>query len=216
MFHPNHHLRKSIATVHHHLSCLCHHPTTTTTSLSSNRFHSVRTEFFAGDPISAASSILSMTRNGKTPIKGSASTAAGSTIRNLSQPLLRSCFRKVDRISAAGPGSAGGRLLQWRSRLDRVTLDQFCWTPYHALGMQALIPDWMRSRGEIYTWRSAVPVMCFNFVHMHYIDRVIRQYGGEQPIPRASVDVTRFMSSTGRGDDVWWPERHIHPRGGRQ
>ncbi|MED6223046.1 hypothetical protein PIB30_070210 [Stylosanthes scabra] len=35
-----------------------------------------------------------MTRNGKTLTKGSASTTAGSTARNLSQPLLRSCFRK--------------------------------------------------------------------------------------------------------------------------
>ncbi|MED6162096.1 hypothetical protein PIB30_067130 [Stylosanthes scabra] len=42
---------------------------------------------------------------------------------------------------------------------------------------------------------------------MHHVDRVLRQYGGEQPVPRAPVDVTRFMSSTGRGDDVWWPER---------
>ncbi|MED6120555.1 hypothetical protein PIB30_021876 [Stylosanthes scabra] len=73
--------------------------------------------------------------------------------------------------------------------------------------MQALIPEWMRSHREIYTWRSAVPVVCFNFVHMHHVDRVLRQYGGEQPVPRAPVDVTRLMSSTGRGDDVWWPER---------
>ncbi|MED6196228.1 hypothetical protein PIB30_045488 [Stylosanthes scabra] len=36
-----------------------------------------------------------MTRNGKTPTKGSASTAAGSTAGNLGQPLLHSCFRKV-------------------------------------------------------------------------------------------------------------------------
>ncbi|MED6176822.1 hypothetical protein PIB30_091943 [Stylosanthes scabra] len=80
-------------------------------------------------------------------------------------------------------------------------------TPYYGPGMQALIPEWMRSHREIYTWRSAVPVVCFNFVHMHHVDRVLRQYGGEQPVPRAPVDVMRFMSSTGRGDDVWWPER---------
>ncbi|MED6223021.1 hypothetical protein PIB30_069993 [Stylosanthes scabra] len=73
--------------------------------------------------------------------------------------------------------------------------------------MQALIPDWMRSQGEVYIWRSAVPVVCFNFVHMHHVDRVIRQYGGEQLIPRSPVDVTRFMFVTGRDDDMWWPER---------
>ncbi|MED6131667.1 hypothetical protein PIB30_011818 [Stylosanthes scabra] len=50
-------------------------------------------------------------------------------------------------------------------------------------------------------------MVCFNFVGMHHIDRVIRQYGGEQPIPRHPVDVTRFMNTTARGDDVWWPTR---------
>ncbi|MED6182243.1 hypothetical protein PIB30_026898 [Stylosanthes scabra] len=59
-----------------------------------------------------------------------------------------------------------GRLLQWRSRIDRVSVEQ------------ALIPDWMRSQPE---------------------------YGGEQPVPQLPVDVTRHMSSTGHGDDVWWP-----------
>ncbi|MED6166932.1 hypothetical protein PIB30_114241, partial [Stylosanthes scabra] len=60
----------------------------------------------------------------------------------------------------------------------------FRWTPYDSPEMQALIPDWMRAQPEVHTWRSAVPVVCFNFVHMHHIDRVIRQYGGEQPVPR--------------------------------
>ncbi|MED6114688.1 hypothetical protein PIB30_082847 [Stylosanthes scabra] len=100
-----------------------------------------------------------------------------------------------------------GRMLRWRSRLDRSTLDQFRWTPYDVPGIQALIPNWMRSAGEVYTWRFAVPVVCFNYVHMHHIERVIRQYGGEQPIPRAPVDVTRWMNVTARGDDVWWPHR---------
>ncbi|MED6209816.1 hypothetical protein PIB30_058296 [Stylosanthes scabra] len=84
---------------------------------------------------------------------------------------------------------------------------QFRWTPYDTQELQAIVPDWLHSRGEVYTWRSIVPVVCFNYVHMHHVDRVLRQYGGEQPVPRAPVDVTRYMSSTGRGEDVWWPER---------
>ncbi|MED6209247.1 hypothetical protein PIB30_052882 [Stylosanthes scabra] len=86
-------------------------------------------------------------------------------------------------------------------------LSQFRWTPYDTPELQALIPDWMRSQVEIYTWRSAVLVVSFNFMHMHHIDRGIRQYGGEQPIPRSPVDVTSYMSNTGRGEDVWWPDR---------
>ncbi|MED6190527.1 hypothetical protein PIB30_106771 [Stylosanthes scabra] len=42
-------------------------------------------------------------------------------------------------------------------------------------------------------------------VHMHHVDRVLRQYGGEQPVPRAPLDLTRLMTSTGRGEDRWWP-----------
>ncbi|MED6169385.1 hypothetical protein PIB30_020861 [Stylosanthes scabra] len=100
-----------------------------------------------------------------------------------------------------------GRLLRWRARIDILTWDEIRWTPYDTLGIQALIPDWMRSQGEVDTWHSAMPVVCFNFVGMHHIDRVIRQYGGEQLVPRHPVDVTRFMNITARGDDVWWPTR---------
>ncbi|MED6158948.1 hypothetical protein PIB30_037757 [Stylosanthes scabra] len=74
------------------------------------------------------------------------------------------------------------------------------------LGYMHLFPIGCVHRAR-YTWRSVVPVVCFNFVGMHHIDRVIRQYGGEQPIPRHPVDVTRFMNTTARGDDVWWPTR---------
>ncbi|MED6170020.1 hypothetical protein PIB30_026737 [Stylosanthes scabra] len=108
-------------------------------------------------------------------------------------------------------------VLRWRTRIDR-----FPWTPYDTPEIQARIPDWMRSQHEVHTWRSAMLLVCFNFVGMHHIDRVIWQYGGEQPVPRHLVDVTRFMSSTARGDDVWWPKVMftVHaggdPRGIRQ
>ncbi|MED6157823.1 hypothetical protein PIB30_027081 [Stylosanthes scabra] len=104
----------------------------------------------------------------------------------------------VDALIGARQGAQDvqeGHLLQWRGRIDRLTRDE------------ALIPDWMRSQAEVHTWHSTVPMVCFNFVGMHRIDRVIRQYGGEQPVPRHPVDVTRFMTSTARGDDVWWPTR---------
>ncbi|MED6129038.1 hypothetical protein PIB30_103853, partial [Stylosanthes scabra] len=81
----------------------------------------------------------------------------------------------------------------------------FRWTPYDTHELQAIVPDWIRSHQEIYTWRSAMPVVCFNMVHMHHVDRVLRQYGGEQPVPRDPVDLPRLMTSTGRGEDRWWP-----------
>ncbi|MED6184305.1 hypothetical protein PIB30_046176 [Stylosanthes scabra] len=99
-----------------------------------------------------------------------------------------------------------GRLLRLREALDRSDIDRFRWTPYDTHELQVIVPDWIRSHLEIYTWRSAVPVVCFNMVHMHHVDRVLRQYGGEQPVPMAPVDLTRLMTSTGRGEDRWWPD----------
>ncbi|MED6140787.1 hypothetical protein PIB30_096865 [Stylosanthes scabra] len=52
-------------------------------------------------PCLASSSLSRMTRNGKTPTKGSASTAAGSTAGNLSQLLLHSCFRTVSKKNSS-------------------------------------------------------------------------------------------------------------------
>ncbi|MED6197525.1 hypothetical protein PIB30_057261, partial [Stylosanthes scabra] len=48
---------------------------------------------------------------------------------------------------------------------------------YDTQELQALVLEWLHSRDEIYTWRSAVSVMCFNYVHMH-VDRGVRMYGG--------------------------------------
>ncbi|MED6199970.1 hypothetical protein PIB30_080838 [Stylosanthes scabra] len=54
-------------------------------------------------PYSSAHSFVSprMTHNGKTSTKGSAPTAASSTAGNLSQLLLRSCFRKVSKKNSS-------------------------------------------------------------------------------------------------------------------
>ncbi|XP_052116115.1 serine/threonine-protein phosphatase 7 long form homolog [Arachis duranensis] len=76
-----------------------------------------------------------------------------------------------------------GRLLRWRHRLDTVSFDQFRWTPYDRPELQALCPDWLRSGHEIHTWRAVVPLVCFNFVEFHHVDRVKRQLGSDQQIP---------------------------------
>ncbi|MED6195852.1 hypothetical protein PIB30_041800 [Stylosanthes scabra] len=60
-------------------------------------------------------------------------------------------LRQLIEYQQPGQDQQEGRLLHWRSRLDRVTLDEelrFRWTPYITQGMQALIPDWMRSQAR--------------------------------------------------------------------
>ncbi|MED6213070.1 hypothetical protein PIB30_089712 [Stylosanthes scabra] len=94
-----------------------------------------------------------------------------------------------------------GRLLRWRQALDQSDITWFRWTPYDTHDLQAIVPEWIRSHAEIYTWRSAVLVVCFNYVHMHHIDRVLR--GG-------------FLSLSSRLDDPRWmfapPDLPTHPR----
>ncbi|MED6187822.1 hypothetical protein PIB30_116749 [Stylosanthes scabra] len=98
------------------------------------------------------------------------------------------------------------RMLRWRYKLDTMGLDQFRWTPYDVPELQALSPDWLRSVHEIHTWRAVVPLVCFNFVEFHHVDRVKKQLGLDQEIPKDPVNVDKYLSKTARGDDVWWPK----------
>ncbi|RYQ94896.1 hypothetical protein Ahy_B08g089854 [Arachis hypogaea] len=51
------------------------------------------------------------------------------------------------------------------------------------------------------------PLVCLNIIEFHEVDRVKRQFNGEQPVPGTPVNVDGFLTSTGRDKDVWWPER---------
>ncbi|MED6210001.1 hypothetical protein PIB30_059975 [Stylosanthes scabra] len=44
------------------------------------------------------------------------------------------------------------------------------------------------------------------YVRFHHADRVKRQFGGEQPVPMALVNLDGFLDATARGDDRWWPD----------
>ncbi|MED6194872.1 hypothetical protein PIB30_032655 [Stylosanthes scabra] len=104
-----------------------------------------------------------------------------------------------------------GRLLRWREELDRSDIAQFRWTLYDVHELQAIIPDWIRFHLEIYTWRSAVPVVCFNM-----------GFSGTQEYFTwyvAAVGVGRFLSQGRRLDDPCWmfappdlPFTTTHPR----
>ncbi|RYQ93247.1 hypothetical protein Ahy_B09g099517 [Arachis hypogaea] len=89
------------------------------------------------------------------------------------------------------------RLLRWRQNLDRVLFDEFVWTPYNDPVFQGICPQWLREEAEWETWMSVIPLVCFNIVE------VKRQFNGKQPVPGPSVNVDWFLTTTGRGEDVW-------------
>ncbi|RYR05468.1 hypothetical protein Ahy_B06g085333 [Arachis hypogaea] len=69
--------------------------------------------------------------------------------------------------------------------------------------------DWLRfdEEEEWGTWLSTVPLVCFNIVRFHHVDRVKRKFNGEQQVLGTPVNLDRYLTTTGRGEDVWWPER---------
>ncbi|QHN97158.1 uncharacterized protein DS421_18g625000 [Arachis hypogaea] len=75
------------------------------------------------------------------------------------------------------------RVLYWRVSIDQLRFDE------------ALCPHWFREEEEWGTWLSAVPLVCFNIVRFHHVDRVKWQFNGE------------YLTTTSRRKDVWWPER---------
>ncbi|CAH9094915.1 unnamed protein product [Cuscuta epithymum] len=69
----------------------------------------------------------------------------------------------------------------YRDAFDRMSEDQITWMPYTA-EMFAEFPPAGREHSHI--WQARVPLICFDIVELHLPDRVLRQFGFEQVIPR--------------------------------
>ncbi|KAF1899190.1 hypothetical protein Lal_00019312 [Lupinus albus] len=87
-----------------------------------------------------------------------------------------------------------------RSMLDRLRIDQFVWTPYQNIDFMGQIPDMARSR---------VPLICFAIVEWHAADRVMRQFGLQQPIPQDPINLQKQHKMDLRGkNDYNWQQKH--------
>ncbi|KAF1898248.1 hypothetical protein Lal_00033014 [Lupinus albus] len=87
-----------------------------------------------------------------------------------------------------------------RSMLDRLRIDQFAWTPYQNIDFMGQIPDMARSR---------VPLICFAIVEWHAADRVMRQFGLQQPIPQDPINLQKQHKMDPRGkNDYNWQQKH--------
>ncbi|KAL5138685.1 Serine/threonine-protein phosphatase 7 long form [Glycine soja] len=68
----------------------------------------------------------------------------------------------------------------FRRKLDIMKRHEFLWEPYTTNVMSVLPPICLV--GSV-TWCAAVPLICFHVVEWHQPDRVLRQFGMQQPIP---------------------------------
>ncbi|KAF1874095.1 hypothetical protein Lal_00041539 [Lupinus albus] len=96
-------------------------------------------------------------------------------------PLVRRWSQHL--ITTNIPGHATNII---RSMLDRLRIDQ--------------IPDMARSR---------VPLICFAIVEWHAADRVMRQFGLQQPIPQDPINLQKQHKMDLRGkNDYNWQQKH--------
>ncbi|XP_021757408.1 serine/threonine-protein phosphatase 7 long form homolog [Chenopodium quinoa] len=78
------------------------------------------------------------------------------------------------------------------------------WQPYTEAVMDRL-PEICRS--DMHIWRSRAPLICFDVVEFHLPDRVLRQFGLDQPIPQ-DVDTDVALHRKDRRGQRNWEIRH--------
>ncbi|KAF7845062.1 serine/threonine-protein phosphatase 7 long form-like protein [Senna tora] len=98
-------------------------------------------------------------------------------------------------------------LPSYRRTMDDMFYHNVVWEPYHAaVCPQQLIPAYCREGEDI--WRAEVPLIHFNIIEWHQPDRVLRQFGLQQPIPNApyDLDVQHTLKLMGKTEYNWAAE----------
>ena len=84
---------------------------------------------------------------------------------------------------------------------------QIVWRPYASAELQPLIPEYALVEQDV--WRACVPLICFHIVEWHQPDRVLRQFGMRQSLPRDAIDLGACHTIQLRGKQQNdWREKH--------
>jgi len=78
-----------------------------------------------------------------------------------------------------------------------MTDDEVIWRPYESPEVRQLIPEYCLATPQI--WLASVPLICFHIIEWHHPDRVLRQFGYEQPIPATPVSLGNYHTIQLRG-----------------
>ncbi|XP_051135099.1 serine/threonine-protein phosphatase 7 long form homolog [Andrographis paniculata] len=97
-------------------------------------------------------------------------------------------------------------LVRYRDQLDNMKDDQFVWEPY-PLDVLDGLPEYCISGRRI--WQSVSPLICFDVVEFYHPDRVLRQFGQQQPIPVACDTIPDIHLTDRRGRQNYdWAHHH--------
>ncbi|KAH1213457.1 Serine/threonine-protein phosphatase 7 long form [Glycine max] len=94
-------------------------------------------------------------------------------------------------------------LIVFRRKLDIMKRHEFLWEPYTTTVMLMLSPICLV--GSM-AWCAVVPLICFHVVEGHQPDRVLRQFGMQQPIPESPSQPRNVHGLTlkGKQDENWF------------
>ncbi|KAH1226304.1 Serine/threonine-protein phosphatase 7 long form [Glycine max] len=90
----------------------------------------------------------------------------------------------------------------FRHKLDIMKRHEFVWEPYTATVISLLSPICVF--GSV-AWCAVVPLICFQVIEWHQPDRVLRQFGMQQPIPESHSQPLNIHGITlkGKHDENW-------------
>ncbi|KAH1249126.1 Serine/threonine-protein phosphatase 7 long form [Glycine max] len=94
-------------------------------------------------------------------------------------------------------------LIVFRRKLDIMKRHEFLWEPYTTTVMSSLPPICLV--GSV-AWCAVVPLICFHVVEWHQPDRVLRQFGMQQPIPECPSQPLNIHGLTlkGKQSENWF------------
>ncbi|KAL5159255.1 Serine/threonine-protein phosphatase 7 long form [Glycine soja] len=93
-------------------------------------------------------------------------------------------------------------LIVFRRKLDIMKRHEFLWEPYTTNVMSVLSPIYLV--GSV-AWCAVVPLICFQVIEWHQPDRILRQFGMQQPIPRCPSQPLNIHGITlkDKNDENW-------------